>query len=162
VRMKWGASLLAALVVGLAGGYAIRYFSTPRLPSFTLPNGRHVPFNPAAGGFPGGGFGSGHGGFATVGKVAAVTGSTLEVQGSSGQTTVKVAGSTTITRTVKVSSSSLASIAVGMCVTAIGPTNSIGTVAATRLVLSAPGPNGCTAAFRAGSGGFGGGAPGGG
>jgi hypothetical protein len=89
--------------------------------------------------------------FANVrGKLTNVSGSTMTVQPQTGSpVTVVVSSSTTVTRLV---SSSTARLATGECVTATGQRDSSGTVKARSILISAPGPNGCTRA-----GGFGGG-----
>jgi hypothetical protein len=91
-----------------------------------------------------------------MGKITALNGSSLSVQadrrsGSTVNDTVTVAATTTLTETGRATASALR---VGECVTAVGPTNSTGAVAATRIAISNPGPNGCTQRFgRAGTGG---------
>jgi hypothetical protein len=89
--------------------------------------------------------------FANVrGKLTSVSGSTMTVQPQTGNpVTVTVSSTTTVTRLV---TSSSARLAVGECVTANGQRDSSGTVKARSILISAPGPNGCTRA-----GGFGGG-----
>lgn len=139
--MKWAGSVGLALVMGLGGGYAIRAATAPAGRIVTLPNGRHVTFPSGTAGRSAGGF-TGPGGFGAIGKVAAVNGSTLEVQGASGQVAVKLSSTTTITRSVKTAASA---IAVGLCVTAVGPANSLGTVSATRVVVTGPVNGSCTA-----------------
>jgi Domain of unknown function (DUF5666) len=105
--------------------------------------GRGSP-SPGAGGAP-------PANFAMVrGKLTAVSGGTMTVQPETGSpVTVTVTSSTTVTRLV---TSSSARLAVGECVTANGQRDSSGTVKARSILISAPGPNGCTRA-----GGFGGG-----
>ena len=88
------------------------------------------------------------------GQVAAVNGSSLEVQDpTTGQTTVNLNGTTVITQTVKVDASALA---VGQCVTASGTKTSAGPVAATTVTINTLGSGTCAG----GPGGFGGGAGG--
>jgi len=147
MNSKWVGSVALALVIGLGGGYGIRAATTPTSHTVTLPNGRHFTFPAGGGGFAGGP----PGGFGATGTVASVSGNTLEVQGANGQVTVNLGASTTITKTVSAKASA---IAVGMCVTAVGKTNSIGAVSATRVVVSEPTSSGCSTGFR---GGFGGG-----
>ncbi len=116
---------------------------------FTRPSGSPRPSGSfsrgAGGGFGGGGFG----GLAN-GKVSQLSGDTMSVlvtgRGGQSDTTdqVTLTASTTYTQTVTVSSTALK---VGECVTAIGSTGSTGAVSATRITLSAPGPNGCTTGF---------------
>lgn len=92
-----------------------------------------------------------------AGTLAAISGSTLEVQSpSAGQVSVDLTRATAITQTVRATS---AKVVVGACVLAIGaPTTSgttTGQVAARSVTITQPGPGGCT---RAGPfGGFGGG-----
>lgn len=107
--------------------------------------GRGSP-SPGAGGAP-------PANFAMVrGKLTNVSGSTMTVQPDTGSpVTVVVNSSTTVTRLV---TSSSARLAVGECVTATGQRDSSGAVKARSILISAPGPNGCTRA-----GGFGGGRP---
>jgi hypothetical protein len=52
---------------------------------------------------------------------------------------------TASTSFVEAEVASASAVAVGDCVTAVGPANSIGTITARSLVLSSPGPHGCTA-----------------
>jgi len=76
------------------------------------------------------------------GRLTNVSGSTLTVQPETGSpVTVMVSSSTTVTRLV---TSSSARLAVGECVTANGQRDSSGTVKARSILISAPGPNGCT------------------
>ncbi len=83
------------------------------------------------------------------GKVASVSGDTVVVQPDTGApVTVTVPSTVRITRLV---SSTSARLAVGECITANGQRDAAGTVKARTLLISAPGPNGCT------RGGFGGG-----
>ncbi len=83
------------------------------------------------------------------GKVASVSGDTVVVQPDTGAAvTVTVSSTVRITRLV---SSTSARLAVGECITANGQRDAAGTVKARTLLISAPGPNGCT------RGGFGGG-----
>jgi hypothetical protein len=106
---------------------------------------------------PGQGFGGPPGGNLTVvrGKVTSVSGSTVMVQPDAGAVmTVTVPSTVQVTRLV---SSTTARLAVGLCVTATGQRDSSGVVKARNILISAPGPNGCTRA-----GGFGGGFGGGG
>lgn len=91
---------------------------------------------------------------AVRGKVASVSGTTLTVQPDSGSpATVTVPSTVRVTRLV---TSSTARLAVGECVTANGQRDGSGTVTARTILISAPGPNGCT---RAGGFGGGGGGP---
>ncbi|HVD88872.1 MAG TPA: DUF5666 domain-containing protein [Jatrophihabitantaceae bacterium] len=118
-------------------------------------NGSAAPSGAPSGAFPSGapsgGFGrGGFGGFAAraTGKVTAVTASTMTVVGStrSGPITytVSVDPSTMYTAT---GSGTSASLAVGQCVIAFGPTDSTGAVAATRIAVSPASSSGCTVGF---------------
>ena len=122
---------------GVGGGQG------PGAAGFSPRPGRGSP-SPGAGGGP-------PANFANVrGKLTNVSGSTMTVQPQTGSpVTVMVSSSTTVTRLV---SSSTARLAAGECVTATGQRDSSGTVKARSILISAPGPNGCTRA-----GGFGGG-----
>lgn len=74
-----------------------------------------------------------------TGEVAAITGSSMEVQNpESGQVTVSWTGSTVFTRTATVAESS---VAVGDCVSATGSTTG-GTLAATTVTISPPDSSG--------------------
>lgn len=77
---------------------------------------------------------------AAYGSVASVSGSTLEVQNTSGQTTVDATASTHILVTEPAAASALA---VGECVTAAGTTNAAGVIAATTVTITPAGPTGC-------------------
>jgi hypothetical protein len=94
---------------------------------------------------------------AVSGQVAAVNGSSLEVQDpTTGQTTVNLGPTTVITQTVTVTASALA---VGECVTATGTKTSVGPVAATSVTINALASGSCTGSpfFALGGGaGFGG------
>jgi hypothetical protein len=91
--------------------------------------------------------------FATVrGKVASVSGDSFTVQPQTGDP-VKVTVPATARFTRLVTSTS-ARLAAGECVTATGQRDSSGIIKARNILISAPGPNGCT---RAGFGGGGGG-----
>jgi hypothetical protein len=88
------------------------------------------------------------------GKVSAVSGNVVTVQPDTGAAvTVTVPSTVSVTRLVN---STTARLAVGECVTATGQRTSSGTVQARNILISAPGPNGCTRAGGIG-GGFGGG-----
>jgi hypothetical protein len=129
-------------------------------------------FSPPAGAAGGGGQN-----FATaIGKVTAVSGSTVTLSGrllAAGRfraagtpaarptatptpepVTVTLGASTSVLRTVKATG---ADAKVGLCAVATGKADSTGTVAATTIGLSAKGSNGCTGGFGGGRfGGFGG------
>lgn len=120
-----------------------------------LPSGRPSSF-PSGGA---GGSGQGQGRFAvpTIGKVTAVSGSTITVDAQdfqSGDTTSKtvaVDGSTVFTATATATASALK---VGKCVTARGTADDSGTVAATSLAVSEPSADGtCSTGFGRGFGG---------
>jgi hypothetical protein len=68
--------------------------------------------------------------------------------------TVTITSSTKYLKVVAAHSSALKA---GLCVTAIGTTNSIGAVAARTIRISQPGTNGCVTGFGGGPGGFPGG-----
>lgn len=89
----------------------------------------------------GGGFGG-----ITAGLVTAVDGSTITLEPGDDATaaTVTVDDATTYTRTVTADATA---IAVGRCVTAQGASDSSGQVAATALVLSDAGDDGCSTGF---------------
>ena len=115
----------------------------------TAPSPRNRP--PGAGTGPGNGTGNGPGrarAAATFGKIISVSGSSFAVQngGSTATRTVTTTGSTTFSKTVATDHSALA---VGECVTAAGPADDTGAVAASAITISQPGPNGCTAGFGA-------------
>ncbi|MBV8997350.1 MAG: hypothetical protein JO287_27470 [Pseudonocardiales bacterium] len=94
-------------------------------------------------------------GAATSGKITSISGDGFVMQmGTSKATrTVTTTQTTTFSRTVATDHSALA---VGQCVTAVGPSDDTGTVAASSISARQPGPNGCQGGFggpgRAGSG----------
>ena len=102
-----------------------------------------------------GAFGAGFGG--ANGKVTSVSASGFVVQGrnraAGGATSVTVT-TTASTKYLKVVTAHSSALKVGECITAVGSTNSIGSVAARTIRISQPGPNGCATGFR-GRGGFG-------
>jgi Domain of unknown function (DUF5666) len=107
-----------------------------------------------------GGSGSGSGSFpGASGSVAAVTGSSMEVQNQqTGQVTVGWTSSTTFSKTVTLSA---ANVAVGDCITVTGST-STGTLVANSVTVSKPTSSGsCTTGRFGGGAGGGGGFPGG-
>jgi hypothetical protein len=61
---------------------------------------------------------------------------------------------TTTTKYLKVVGAHSSALKVGLCIAAVGTTNSIGAVAARTIRISQPGPNGCVTGF-GGRGGFG-------
>ncbi|AYG02728.1 DUF5666 domain-containing protein [Gryllotalpicola protaetiae] len=117
----------------------------------------------AQGGGQRGGFGGAGGG--TVGQIAAIDGTTLQVQDSSSQTAVSYSSSTAITKTVSVD---LSAVTVGSCVTATtmpaGGTSGSGSsgsssgsssadAAVTSVSISQPTNGSCTTGFSGGQGG---------
>ncbi|MGA3220688.1 MAG: hypothetical protein ABSE77_16670 [Acidimicrobiales bacterium] len=86
---------------------------------------------------------------AASGTIATILGQDLEVQGTSGQTTVELTAKTTITATVAVS---LKDITAGTCISATGTKGKDGTVDATLVTVSQPVKGSCLE-----RGGFGGG-----
>jgi hypothetical protein len=123
---------------GGGGTFSPRPGATPR-PSFSLPAGVA-------------------GLTAARGIVKSVTGTAVTLTESSG-TVLTI----TVPTTVKVTTSAVitaSALQTGECVTAIGPKDSAGTVAARALTITPPTASGCTAGF--GRGGFGGGGFGGG
>jgi Domain of unknown function (DUF5666) len=93
------------------------------------------------------------------GKVASVSGPSFVVQrtdrnGANTTTTVTTDSSTTFTKVVSASQSTLAN---GQCVAALGPADQTGAVTANSIAIRPPGPNGCFTGNRGGQG-----APGGG
>lgn len=121
------------------------------------PSGAPRPTNrPRPSGAPGPGAAGGR----SFGSVSAVSATGFTVHntnpraGQSADTTVIVNSSTTYTKTAGATSSALA---VGECVTAIGPADDTGAITARTIAISKPGPNGCTAGAGRFRGGFGGG-----
>jgi hypothetical protein len=93
------------------------------------------------------------------GKVASVSAPTFVVQGNNRNgaattTTVTTDASTTFTKVVSASQSTLA---VGQCVAALGPSDQTGAISANSIAIRPPGPNGCFTGNRGGPGGPGGG-----
>jgi Domain of unknown function (DUF5666) len=103
-----------------------------------------------------GAFGGGFGG--ASGKVTSVSASGFVVQGrnrAAGTTTSVTVTTTASTRYLKDVTAHSSALKVGECITAVGSTNSIGSVAARTIRISQPGPNGCVTGFggfRSGSG----------
>jgi hypothetical protein len=91
------------------------------------------------------GAGRGRGGAAT-GKITSVSGDSFVVQlGSSNITrSVVTTQTTTFSKTITTDKSS---VAVGECVTALGPSDDTGAVTATSISIRQPGPNGCQSGF---------------
>jgi hypothetical protein len=54
---------------------------------------------------------------------------------------------TAATKYLKVVTAHPSALKVGQCITAVGPANSIGTVAARSIRITPPGPNGCVTGF---------------
>jgi hypothetical protein len=82
------------------------------------------------------------------GKIAQVMGSTLEVQGTSGQTSVMITSATKISRTKTLTASE---VAVGSCVTATGTAKGTSTLVATDvsvLATTSKSATGCTSTTR--------------
>lgn len=139
-----------ALLVGLAGGYGIGS-ATASPSALAVPPSAIAP--PRAGTGPrhqlGRGIGRG-----VVGTVAALDHGTVQVRTASGQTAVVVGSSTVINETLRTTA---ASVRVGECIRAVGPSGPTGEVTARSVLVSAPGPSGCSArtgrrAGRTGSG----------
>jgi hypothetical protein len=106
-----------------------------------------------------GAFGGGFGGGAN-GKVTSLTATSFVVQGrnlASGAGTSVTVTTTAASKYLKVVTVGPAALKVGECITAAGPANSIGAVAARTIRISQPGPNGCVTTFggRGGRGGSG-------
>jgi hypothetical protein len=106
-----------------------------------------------------GAFGGGFGGGAN-GKVTSLTATGFVVQGrnlASGAGTSVTVTTTAASKYLKVVTVGPAALKVGECITAAGPANSIGAVAARTIRISQPGPNGCVTTFggRGGRGGSG-------
>lgn len=78
------------------------------------------------------------------GTLSTVSGSTLQIKGSTSTSGVQV---TSTTRLSEVEASSLSALKVGDCVAAFGSVNSIGAVTARTLTVTPAGPNGCTGGF---------------
>lgn len=88
------------------------------------------------------------------GKITSVTGGSFVVQGGGANAgrTVTTTPATTFSKTAGTDRSGLV---VGQCVTAIGPSDDTGTVAASAISIRQPGPGGCSAGlggFRRGTG----------
>jgi hypothetical protein len=95
------------------------------------------------------------------GMVKSVTGTSVSITDTTGTvTTVNVPTTVKVTTSTVIQASGLQT---GQCVTAVGPKDSSGAVAARSLTITPPTASGCTAGFgRGGFGGGGGGFPGGG
>jgi hypothetical protein len=96
------------------------------------------------GAFGGGGFGGANG------KVTSLSASGFDVQGrnpaASAGTSITVT-TTAATKYLKVVTVGPSALKVGQCITATGPSNSIGAVAARSIRIRQPGPNGCVTTF---------------
>lgn len=98
---------------------------------------------PGRGARAGGGRGRGT---TTSGKITSVSGTEFMVQVSTSNTTrtVTTTATTAFSKTVATDKSNLT---VGQCVTAMGPSDDTGTVAASSISIRQPGPNGCLGGF---------------
>ncbi|MGH3783625.1 MAG: hypothetical protein ACRDRO_24135 [Pseudonocardiaceae bacterium] len=79
-----------------------------------------------------------------AGKITSISGSGFVLQTSSASRAVTTAQATTFSKTVTTDHSVLA---VGQCVTAVGPSDDTGTVAASSISIRQPGPQGCQGGF---------------
>lgn len=133
---------LAALLTACGGGGSTKAASASRT---TTPSAASAA--PAGGGFPG-----------VFGSVAALSGSSMEVQNpSSGQTTVNWNGSTTFAQTVTLTAAQLVA---GECATVAGTTTN-GAITARSVSVSSPSASGtCPAGFGAARRAVAGGTPG--
>jgi len=86
---------------------------------------------------------------AAFGQLVQINGSTLVLSGTTGDSTVTYAATTTITQT---STGTLANIAPGMCITATGTKDAAGMLTATSVLLSAPVNGSCATAGFGGRG----------
>jgi hypothetical protein len=90
---------------------------------------------------------------AAFGQLVQIKGSTLILSSSTGDATVTLASTTTITQT---STGTLANVVPGLCITATGSKDATGTMTATTVILNAPVSGSCaTTGFGAGGGGGG-------
>jgi hypothetical protein len=99
------------------------------------------------------------------GAVSAVSATGFTVHGVARGSTPATDTVVTVTPTTSYTQSGSATskaLAVGQCIAAIGKADDTGAVAATTIAISKAGPNGCTAGFGGGRGGFGGRGNGGG
>jgi hypothetical protein len=128
-------------------------------PSGGFPTGR-FPSRAPGGGQPSGAPGNGRDFTTVAGRVASVAGSTVVVDGTlrsrtgaiptptaspaAVPVTVTLGAGVAVTRTV---AATAAAATVGRCATALGKADDSGTVAATAITLSDPGPGGCAARF---------------
>lgn len=145
-----GAGLLLAALLSACGGGS-SHTSTATTPT----TGGNPSAAGGTGSGSGAGAGSGGGNFpGASGSVAAITGSSMEVQNQqTGQTTVSWTSATTFTKTATLTA---ASVAAGDCVTVIGST-STGKLVANTVMVSKPASSGTCTGGRFGAGGRGGG-----
>lgn len=147
-------SLLAAACGG--GGSSAAKAPATTAPPATTTTTAAAATNPGGAGSPGGASAFGP---AASGKIASITGNTLEVQNTeTGQTTVDLTASTTIIASLK---ASLSDVKVGVCITATGSKGSAGAVKATTVTISSPTNGTCNRGFGGGGAAFGGGGFGG-
>ena len=85
-------------------------------------------------------------GAVALGKITSVNGADFVVQLGPSNTTRSVVTSQTTTFSKTVSTDK-ASVAVGECVSAVGPSDDTGTVTASSINIRQPGPNGCQGGF---------------
>lgn len=137
--------LLAAAVLGACGGSSA---------GGSAGSGSGTPSASGSAAVPGSPGGPAARGPAASGLVAAVTGTTMQVQNpQSGQVGVTWTATTTFSHTV---AAALASVKAGACVTAVAPSGTSATAAAfraTTVLVSAPVNGSCTGGFRTGTGG---------
>jgi len=84
------------------------------------------------------------------GKVTSLSASSFVVQSrnrAAGADTSIMVTTTAATKYLKMVTARTSALKVGECITAVGPTNSIGAVTARSIRISQPGPNGCVAGF---------------
>jgi hypothetical protein len=98
----------------------------------------------------------GHAGNVAFGQLVQITGPTLILSNTNGDSTVTYAATTTITQTA---TGTVADITAGSCINATGTKDAAGTLTAASVTLSAPTKGSCTTpGFGGGGGGGGGGA----
>jgi hypothetical protein len=133
---------------GLGGGQGGTPSARPSFSARPRPSGTRGSFG------AGGGFGG------ASGKVTSLSASGFVVQGrdlaANASTSITVTVTST-TKYLKVVAAHSSALKAGLCITAVGTTNSIGAVAARTIRISQPGPNGCVTGFGGGRGGFPGG-----
>ncbi len=122
---------VVSALIGGGLGYGIKSVSAPKSKSVISSSKPHHHrknnLTPLAGG--------------ASGSVAAVSPSSLEIQGPSGQTTVQLNSSTTIRQFVLGTSSD---IKMSDCIRVTGPTSSTGTVTAKSITILPAGSKGCS------------------